>query len=260
MYAVIKIGGKQYRVEQGQKLLVDRQPHAAGEAFTPDVLMTGGDEVVTDREKLQGAVSVQVVEHLRGEKIKVFTFKPKRGFKKTRGHRSELTRISVESIGGAARPKRAPARKAEAEPAEVRDGRAEGRGPGAGQAAGGRQATRGGQAEGRERRAGRRTGREAAADEGEEGGRGRWRIRRGSDRRRTGATRTRSDWASRCSPARRSPRARSSSASAARASTRVPVRAWAATTRCSPPSTARSSSGSARAGATSACRPAEPAA
>jgi large subunit ribosomal protein L21 len=77
---VIKVGGKQYRVEQGQKLLVDRQPHAAGEAFTPDVLMTGGDEVVTDREKLRGSVSVQVVEHLRGEKIKVFTFKPKRGF------------------------------------------------------------------------------------------------------------------------------------------------------------------------------------
>jgi large subunit ribosomal protein L21 len=119
MYAVIKVGGKQYRVEQGQKLLVDRQPHAAGEAFTPDVLMTGGDEVVTDREKLQGTVSVQVVEHLRGEKIKVFTFKPKRGFKKTRGHRSELTRISVESIGGSARPKRAPARKPEAEPAEA---------------------------------------------------------------------------------------------------------------------------------------------
>jgi len=100
MYAVIKIGGKQYRVEEGQKLLVDRQPHAAGDAFTPDVLMTGGDDVVTDRSKLEGAVSVQVVEHLRGEKIKVFKFKPKRGYKKTRGHRSELTRISVESIGG----------------------------------------------------------------------------------------------------------------------------------------------------------------
>jgi large subunit ribosomal protein L21 len=120
MYAVIKIGGKQYRVEQGQKLLVDRQPHAAGEAFQPDVLMTGGDGVVTDRAKLEGSVSVQVVEHLRGEKIKVFHFKPKRGFKKTNGHRSELTRISVESIGGAARPKRAPARKAEPEtPAEA---------------------------------------------------------------------------------------------------------------------------------------------
>ena len=120
MYAVIKVGGKQYRVEQGQKLLVDRQPHAAGEAFAPVVLMTGGDEVVTDRAKLEGSVSVSVVEHLRGEKIKVFTFKPKRGFKKTRGHRSELTRISVESIGGATKPKRAPARKAEPEaPAEA---------------------------------------------------------------------------------------------------------------------------------------------
>jgi large subunit ribosomal protein L21 len=120
MYAVIKIGGKQYRVEAGQKLLVDRQPHAAGDAFAPDVLMTGGDEVVTDRSKLAGAVSVQVVEHLRGEKIRVFKFKPKRGYRKTRGHRSELTRISVESIGGSARPKRAPARKAEPEKAEAK--------------------------------------------------------------------------------------------------------------------------------------------
>jgi len=120
MYAVIKIGGKQYRVEEGQKLLVDRQPHAAGEAFTPDVLMTGGDDVVTDRSKLEGAVSVQVVEHLRGEKIKVFKFKPKRGYKRTRGHRSELTRISVESIGGSSKPKRAPARKAEPEKAEAK--------------------------------------------------------------------------------------------------------------------------------------------
>jgi large subunit ribosomal protein L21 len=120
MYAVIKIGGKQYRVEEGQKLLVDRQPHAAGDAFTPAVLMTGGDEVVTDRSKLEGAVSVQVVEHLRGEKIRVFKFKPKRGYRKTRGHRSELTRISVESIGGSAKPKRAPARKAEPEKAEAK--------------------------------------------------------------------------------------------------------------------------------------------
>jgi large subunit ribosomal protein L21 len=84
------------------------------------VLMTGGDEVVTDRSKLEGAVSVQVVEHLRGEKIRVFKFKPKRGYRKTRGHRSELTRISVESIGGSSRPKRAPARKADPEKAEAK--------------------------------------------------------------------------------------------------------------------------------------------
>jgi len=112
VYAVIKVGGKQYRVEQGQWLLVDRQPHAEGDTFTPEVLMTGGDEVVTDREKLSGTVSVKVVEHLRGEKIKVFTYKPKRGYKRARGHRSELSKISVESIGAAAK-KRAPRKKAE---------------------------------------------------------------------------------------------------------------------------------------------------
>lgn len=117
MYAVIKVGGKQYRVEQGQKLLVDRQPHAPGETFTPPVLMTGSDDVVTDAKELEGAVTAQIVEHLRGEKIRVFTFKPKRGFKKTRGHRSELSRIQIDAIGEA-KPKRAPARKAAAEPAD----------------------------------------------------------------------------------------------------------------------------------------------
>jgi large subunit ribosomal protein L21 len=118
MYAVIKVGGKQYKVEQGQTLLVDRQPVDPGKSFTPSVLMTGGDEVVTDGKKLDGAVTAQVVEHLRGEKLKVFTFKPKRGFKKTRGHRSELSRIQIESIGGA-KPRRAPAKKAADEkPAE----------------------------------------------------------------------------------------------------------------------------------------------
>ena len=63
MYAVIKVGGKQYRVEQGQKLLVDRQPLDAGKSFTPDVLMTGGDSVVIDRSKLTGTVTAEVVEH-----------------------------------------------------------------------------------------------------------------------------------------------------------------------------------------------------
>ena len=121
MDAIIKTGGKQYRVEQGQWLLVDRQPHEPGESFAPEVLMTGGDEVVTDRSKLDGTVQATVVEHLRGEKIKVFTFKPKRGFKKTRGHRSELSRISIASIGPAKKP-RAPRKKAEPAAKEEQDG------------------------------------------------------------------------------------------------------------------------------------------
>lgn len=121
MYAVIKVGGKQYRVEQGQKLLVDRQPVEAGKTFTPEVLMTGGDAVEIDRKKLAGTVTAEVVEHVRGEKIKVFTFKPKRGFKKTRGHRSELSRITIASIGPAKKP-RAPRKKAEPAAKEEQDG------------------------------------------------------------------------------------------------------------------------------------------
>ena len=120
MYAVIKVGGKQYRVEQGQKLLVDRQPLDAGKSFTPEVLMTGGDSVVVDRSKLSGAVTAEVLEHVRGKKLKVFTFKPKRGFKKTRGHRSELSRIQISAIGAAKKPRTR--KKAETAPTEEADG------------------------------------------------------------------------------------------------------------------------------------------
>jgi large subunit ribosomal protein L21 len=122
MYAVIKVGGKQYRVEQGQKLLVDRQPVEPGKSFTPEVLMTGGDNVVTDRAALEGAVTAELVEHLRGEKLKIFTFKPKRGFKKTRGHRSELSRIQIQSIGAAAAKKPRARKKPESAAKEASDG------------------------------------------------------------------------------------------------------------------------------------------
>jgi large subunit ribosomal protein L21 len=121
MYAVIKVGGKQYRVEQGEKLLVDRQSLDAGAKFTPEVLMTGGDSVVTDRSKLAGTVTAEVLEHVRGDKIRVFTYKPKRGFKKARGHRSELSRISIASIGAAKKP-RATRKKTETAAKEDADG------------------------------------------------------------------------------------------------------------------------------------------
>jgi large subunit ribosomal protein L21 len=122
MYAVIKVGGKQYRVEQGQKLLVDRQPVERGASCTPEVLMTGGEKVVTDRGALEGVVTAEVVEHLRGEKLKVFTFKPKRGFKKTRGHRSELSRIQIQTIGAAAAKKPRARKKPETAAKEASDG------------------------------------------------------------------------------------------------------------------------------------------
>jgi len=123
MYAVIKVGGKQYKVEQGQWLLVDRQAVEPGKSFTPEVLMTGGDAVETDPKKLTGAVTAQVVEHLRGEKIRVFKYKPKRGYKLSRGHRSELSKILIESVGPA---KKATRSRKKAQPAEVEEATTDG--------------------------------------------------------------------------------------------------------------------------------------
>ena len=106
MYAIVKTGGKQYRVEEGQSLLVERLPEDEGATVALEPVMYRGDEIVVDSAGL-GKVKVQarILEHLRGQKIRVFKFKPKRGYKRTQGHRQELTRIEVTdiSMGGAAR-------------------------------------------------------------------------------------------------------------------------------------------------------------
>ena len=78
------------------------EPSGCQEVLTAveGVLMTGGGDVVVDRDRLDGVVTAQVVRHLRGEKLRVFTYKPKRGYKKMKGHRSELSQISIERVGG----------------------------------------------------------------------------------------------------------------------------------------------------------------
>ena len=110
MYAIVKTGGKQYRVEEGQSLVVERLPEDEGATVTLEPVMYRGDDVVVDQTGL-GKVKVQarILEHLRGEKIRVFKFKPKRGYKRTQGHRQELTRIEVTGISMGAAAKKAPA-------------------------------------------------------------------------------------------------------------------------------------------------------
>jgi large subunit ribosomal protein L21 len=95
-YAVIAVGGKQYRVREGERLLVDRLKVEAGETFNPDVLAVGGDKTIADG----GTVTARVEEHLLGKKIVVFTYRAKKDSKKKRGHRSRLSRIQIESIAG----------------------------------------------------------------------------------------------------------------------------------------------------------------
>jgi large subunit ribosomal protein L21 len=94
-YAVIALGGKQYRVEAGEKLLVDRLAHEPGDSFSPTVLATG-----TSGGGLNdgGSVTMTVEEHLLGPKLLVFTYRAKKDSKRKRGHRSRLSRVRIDSI------------------------------------------------------------------------------------------------------------------------------------------------------------------
>ena len=102
-YAVVRTGGKQYRVEEGTTFLVERLTADAGATVDLEPLLyASGDESLFG-DKL-GKVSVQatVLGHERGPKIRIFKFKPKRGYKRRRGHRQDLTRIEITEISNGA--------------------------------------------------------------------------------------------------------------------------------------------------------------
>ena len=114
MYAIVKTGGKQYRVEKGQTLLVERLPDEAGSTVALEPILFRSDDVVFDADGLAKVkVDAKIVEHLRGEKLRVFKFKPKRGYKRRTGHRQALTRIEVTEIATKAAEKAARAPAAE---------------------------------------------------------------------------------------------------------------------------------------------------
>jgi large subunit ribosomal protein L21 len=99
MYAIVKSGGKQYRVEPGQRLLVERLSAEVGSTVTLEPLLYRSNEVVFEKDALAAVkVSAEVIGHERGEKIRVFKYKPKRGYRRRAGHRQELTRIEVRDI------------------------------------------------------------------------------------------------------------------------------------------------------------------
>ncbi len=99
MYAIVKTGGKQYRVERGQYLLVERLPQEVGASVALKPLMYRSEEAVFDSNGLeQVQVTAKVLAHERGEKLRVVKFKPKRGYKRRTGHRQELTRIEITEI------------------------------------------------------------------------------------------------------------------------------------------------------------------
>ena len=113
-YAVIKTGGKQYRVIEGQTLLVERLADEVGASVALETLLLAGDgDAVFEGDKLAKAkVEAEILAHERGPKLRVFKFKPKRGYRKRNGHRQELTRIEVTEIKQLSR--KPPAKKADA--------------------------------------------------------------------------------------------------------------------------------------------------
>jgi large subunit ribosomal protein L21 len=102
MYAIVKVGGKQYRVEKGDSLVVDRMPEDEGATVALEPLLFAGDKkddaVFSPGDLGKIKVEAKVVGHERGKKIRVVKFKPKRGYKRTAGHRSELTRLEITKL------------------------------------------------------------------------------------------------------------------------------------------------------------------
>jgi len=125
-YAIIKVAGKQYRVREGERLLVDRLHEDEGATFAPTVLLVGGDGA-PQLEPATGAVTAKVLGAAKGPKIRIGKYKKRTGYKRHTGFRASLTQIQIESIGGgkpsrAAKPKaEKPAEAAAASPAEAPD-------------------------------------------------------------------------------------------------------------------------------------------
>ncbi|HZT53221.1 MAG TPA: 50S ribosomal protein L21 [Gaiellaceae bacterium] len=124
-YAIISLGGKQYRVREGERLLVDRLRAEEGSVLEPRVLLVGGDGAPDLAPT--AAVTARVVAHELGEKVRIGKYRRRTGYRRHAGHRSRLTRIEIVSIGAAraakaaarpqprtARAKREPAAQAEA--------------------------------------------------------------------------------------------------------------------------------------------------
>jgi large subunit ribosomal protein L21 len=97
-YAVIETGGKQYRVEKGSTLLVDRLSAKEGEVVDLRPVAFRDKEMVLGKDLEKVKVDAKVVGHERGPKLRVFKYRPKKGYRRRAGHRSELTRLEITDV------------------------------------------------------------------------------------------------------------------------------------------------------------------
>jgi large subunit ribosomal protein L21 len=103
MYAIVEINGKQYRAEQGKDLIVDRFCAAPGESLAfENVVLLGGEKVEVGAPYVAGAaVKATVNKEFKADKVVVFKYMPKKGYRRTRGHRQPYTALTVNEIVGA---------------------------------------------------------------------------------------------------------------------------------------------------------------
>jgi large subunit ribosomal protein L21 len=132
MYAIVRIGGRQYIAEPGKSVFVEKLTHEVGETvhFEEVLLISDGENTQVGRPLVGGAgVTAEVTEQFKGEKIVVFKYKPKIKYRRKSGHRQKYTRLTITSIDGMgvstpvkkakARTRKASARKPEVEADEV---------------------------------------------------------------------------------------------------------------------------------------------
>lgn len=117
MYAVIETGGKQYRVEKGTELLVDRLPDDEGAKVALRPVAFSDKEMVIGADVEKVKVEAKVAEHVRGPKLDIFKYKAKKGYRRRQGHRSELTKLEVTEIKMLARKPAAAKKDDDAKPA-----------------------------------------------------------------------------------------------------------------------------------------------
>ncbi len=100
MYAVIKTGGKQYRVQTGDKIFVEKLPGNVGDAVSFDqVLMLGGEALKLGKPLVSGAkVEAKILEHGRGEKVIIFKFRRRKNYRRKTGHRQPFTTLQITDI------------------------------------------------------------------------------------------------------------------------------------------------------------------
>ncbi len=103
MYAIVKTGGKQYKVAPGDIIEIEKVEGEAGDKVELDVIcVVDGDAVEADPAKAAGTkVVAEVVEQFKGDKQLVFKFKKRKNYKRTKGHRQQLTRVRIVSVGSA---------------------------------------------------------------------------------------------------------------------------------------------------------------